>query len=184
MITFYRDFFPSVYSARARRCLRPDWRRRERGVVLILVREDMNFHFLSLFHKSRKKKKNELQNILAVTELEFPLDNKKHLDCDIQKLIYLKHRSRTKKNNFRAVSFRLFASVPVQFFCCLLTLHACVFSSRKRILSSRRIFFPLSRFYNPEFKRTKSLRTRNNLKYFASLNRCALPVISSFMKYL
>jgi len=116
------------------------WRRRERGVVLILEGEDMNLRFFSLFHKSRKIK-NELQNILAVTELEFPLDNKKTLDCDIQKLIYLKHRSRTK-NNFRAVSFRLFASVPVQFFCCLLTLHACVFfPSRKRILSSRRISF-------------------------------------------
>jgi len=76
------------------------WRRRERGVVLILVREDMNFHFLSLFHKSRRKKKNELQNILAVTELEFPLDNKKHLDCDMQKLLYLIHRSRTKKKIF------------------------------------------------------------------------------------
>jgi len=84
------------------------WRRRERGVVLILVREDMNFHFLSLFHKSRRKKKNELQNILAVTELEFPLDNKKNLDCDIQKLIYLKHRSRTKKKQF---SRRLFSFI-------------------------------------------------------------------------
>jgi len=74
--------------------------------------------------RAEKKKKDELKNILAVTELEFPLDNKKTLDCDIQKLIYLK-RSRTKKNNFRAVSFRLFASVPVQFFL-LSSYFACV----------------------------------------------------------
>jgi len=57
--------------------------------------------------KAEKDEKNELQNILAVTELEFPLDNKKTLDCDIQKLIYLK-RSRTKKKQF---SRRLFSFI-------------------------------------------------------------------------
>jgi len=106
------------------------WRRRERGVVLILEGEDMNLRFLSLFSIRAEKKKNELQNILAVTELEFPLDNKKTLDCDIQKLLYLKHRSRTKKKTIFAPSLFVYLRVCLpNFFCCLLTLHACVFFS-------------------------------------------------------
>jgi len=33
-----------------------------KGRVLILVREDMNFHFLSLFHKIRKKRKRAAEH--------------------------------------------------------------------------------------------------------------------------